>query len=104
RLLVGGAPANGPYSFQFKLFSDANNGIPVNTNNVDNVAVTDGLFTVLIPGSATGSNIFNGEPRWLDVAVRAQGATEFTTLSARQQITSTPYAIHAAQAEGLALT
>jgi hypothetical protein len=41
-----------------------------------------------------GANAFNGEARWLQIAVRSPaGGGGFTTLAPRQAITATPYAL-----------
>ena len=60
------------------------------TNNA--VAVTNGLFTVLID---FGSGVFTGATNWLQIGVETNGGGSFTTLSPRQQLTPTPYAIFA---------
>jgi hypothetical protein len=99
RLIDTNQPANGLYDFQFRLYdanSDGNKlGPDVNEPNVD---VTDGYFTV---GMDFG-NVFDGNDRWLDIGVRPSGDGNFTTLSPRQQVTPTPYAIYAQTAGSVA--
>ena len=66
------------------------------TNNA--VCVTNGLFTVLID---FGSGVFTGQTNWLEIGVETNGASSFTTLAPRQQLTPTPYAIFAESASNL---
>jgi hypothetical protein len=88
----GGAPANGTnYGMAFTMFDAATNGNPLGTVMITSVSVSNGLFTVPVD---LGGN-FNGQPRWLGIAVQKNGGG-FTALSPRQQITPTPYAITAA--------
>ncbi|NMD21717.1 MAG: hypothetical protein GYA76_15935 [Verrucomicrobia bacterium] len=39
--------------------------------------------------------MFDGSARWLEIAVRTNGDTAFTTLTPRQQLTPAPYALYA---------
>src|SRR5688572_24117324 len=95
-LSVGGAPANGNYDFQFSLFSGATGGSPVSLSvAVNNVAVTNGTFNVLV----NFGNSFPGAERWLEIRVRPAGQGSFTTLTPRQPITSSPYAVKSINSE-----
>jgi hypothetical protein len=101
RLNDGGAPANGSYDLTFTLFNTnvtgaALAGILTNSATV----VSNGLFTVTLDFS----NRFDGTPRWLEIGVRTNGASGFTTLSPRQRLTPTPYAIFANTASNLSGT
>lgn len=90
RLDNGGNPANGNYDFQFRLFDVATGGNALATQQRLGVAVSNGAFTVRLDFGAN----FNGQPRWLEIAVKPAGSSNpFTTLTPRQQITSAPYAI-----------
>jgi hypothetical protein len=98
RLIDANNAADGEYDFQFKLFdanSDGNQlGADVNKPEVD---VIDGYFTVELD-FGIDSNLFNGDERWLDIGVRPGDLDDpnvYTTLSPRQAITPTPYAIYA---------
>ncbi|HET8675480.1 MAG TPA: tail fiber domain-containing protein, partial [Blastocatellia bacterium] len=57
-----------------------------------NVSVTNGSFTLQLDFGLCLS-CFNGANRYLEVSIRPSGASTFTTLSPRQPITSTPYAV-----------
>src|SRR5262249_25643154 len=90
----GGLPANGNYDMTFTLFATNATGValagPV-TNST--TAVSNGLFTTLIDFG--GAPFTNGGNRWLEIAVSTNGANNFVTLTPRQQLTPTPYALYA---------
>lgn len=94
--------ANGEYDFQFKLY-DANNGgnqIGSDVNKLD-IDVIDAYFTVQLD---FGTSVFNGNARWLEIGVRPGDQNDpnvYTSLSPRQQLTATPYAIYAVSAGNL---
>jgi hypothetical protein len=51
-----------------------------------------------------GTTFFDGSPRWLEVGVRTNGATEaFAMLAPRQEILAVPYALHAFSTANAAL-
>jgi hypothetical protein len=87
RLNSGGTPANGSFNMTFTLFDAATGGTQIGAPvSISNVAVANGLFTVTLDFGATA---FAGEERWLQIAVNG------TSLSPRQKLTATPYALHA---------
>ena len=87
RLEDGGSPANGVYNMAFRLFDAAAGGAPIGgLLSIPNVNVVDGLFTVSLDFGATP---FGGQRRWLEIAVNG------TTLSPRQELTASPYALFA---------
>ncbi len=94
RLIDANKPADGLYDLQFKLY-DANvagtqKGNAIDANELD---VIDGYFTVLLD---FGSDVFDGNDRWLEIGVRAGELKDpniYTALSRRQEITPTPYAL-----------
>lgn len=100
RLNEGTAPADGSYDLKFTLYDAAGAGGTTIGGPVTNAAsvVSAGLFTVTLDFGAGG---FTGEDRWLEIAVRTNGGGAFLTLSPRQRLTSTPYAITAAQVTGV---
>jgi hypothetical protein len=94
RLDSSGSPANGNYDLRFTVY-DALSGGNVAAGAVTNAAtaVSGGLFTTSLD---FGSAVFNGADRWLEIGVRASGsANDFATLSPRQPLTATPYALFA---------
>ena len=48
-----------------------------------------------------GPGVFTGATNWLEIGVETNGASSFTTLTPRQQLTPTPYAIFAESASNL---
>ena len=101
RLDAGGNPASGLYDLRFALFDAASGGTQQGTALTNTAtAVTNGLFTVTLDFG----NQFPGADRWLELGVRTNGGGAFATLSPRQQITATPYAIRAASAGTVAAT
>jgi hypothetical protein len=91
-------PANGNYDFAFSLYDAASGGNLLKgpmTNSA--VAVSNGLFTATID---FGGTVFDGNARWVEIAVSTNGAGAFFTLSPRQAFTPTPYSITAATITG----
>jgi hypothetical protein len=103
-----GTPANGNYDFQFKLFDTATVGTGTQQGgivSVSNVTVTGGIFLVQLDFGACAT-CFNGANRFLEIALKPSAGSIFTTLSPRQQITTTPYALkssNATTADGLSV-
>src|ERR1051325_8149762 len=98
RLNVGGEATNGVYDFTFTLFGLSSGGSAV-AGPVTNAAVgvTNGLFTTALDLGAK----FPGADRWLEIGARSNGLGAFTTLSPRQKLTPTPYAIFAGTASNV---
>jgi len=106
RLKLSGNPLNATADFQFSLWDGPGSGSPPSggtqigaTHAVNNVTVAGGLFTVqLNAGGQFGPTAFNGDARWLQIAVRSPASNgAFTTLGPRQAIAPTPYATFAAR-------
>jgi hypothetical protein len=95
RLNSGANPAGGIYDLRFTVYDAASSGSVWGV--LTNVAtpVTNGLFTVTLD---YGSGVFTGNARWLEIAVRTNGTSLFTTLAPRQSVTPAPYAILAGSA------
>ncbi len=98
KLNTGETPANGNYDLRFTIY-DSSGGVGVVAGPLTNspVVVSNGLFTVMLD---PGAGVFTGPARWLEIAVRTNGGGAFTTLTPRQAITPTPYAIFAGQVSG----
>ncbi len=89
-------PVTGTCDFRFTLFGAASGGGQIGaTLTRTNIQLANGLFAVELDfGDA-----FNSDPRWIEVGVRCPaGSGVFTTLSPRQSIAPTPYALTAKQA------
>ena len=95
RLMDLDQPADGLYDFLFKLYNEPNGvGYNIPSNNLNDVDVIDGYFTAELN---FGSNVFNGNAKWLEVSVRAGDSNDigdYVTLNPRQEITPIPYALH----------
>ena len=95
RLNDGSNPANGHYDLQLTLYDavTAGNvlGVPLTANAV---AVTNGFFTLTLDFGS----VFDGNARWLNIAVKTNGGSVFTTLTPRQPLSPSPYAIFASSA------
>ena len=89
-----GAPANGTFDLQFKLFDNATVGTGTqqgSTVTLPTVQVASGIFTVQLD---FGAAVFNGPDRFVEVGVRPAGsANPYTILGPRQKVTPTPYSI-----------
>ena len=100
RLTDGGVAVTGVYEFEFKLYdahADPSNQVG-GTFSLRSVLVTNGLFTVKLD---FGSDVFNGNARWLQIAVRPQSTADpHTVLSPRQELTPAPYTLYAMNGGG----
>lgn len=100
RLMDGGAPANGQYDFEFKLYDALSGGAQTgSTVSRADITVTQGLFTVSLD---FGASAFTGNARYLDIGVRPGVSTgAYTLLTPRQQLTPAPYALYTTNADQL---
>ena len=98
RLNDGANPATGSYDLSFAMFDALTSGAQQGsliTNTA--TAVSNGLFTVTLDFG----NQFPGANRWLEIAMRTNGAASFLALSPRQALTRAPYAITAGNLSGV---
>ncbi len=101
RLDESRVPASGLFDLVFTLHDHPTNAATLGTYELlTAVPVSNGLFTVTLNVRAPfGPGAFDGADRWLEIGVRRNGVLgNFTVLSPRQPLTSTPYAIRAASA------
>jgi hypothetical protein len=100
RLRTGTAVVNRSCDFQFSLWNAASAGTRIGgVLSTNGVAVTDGRFSVSLD---FGAAAFDGQGRWLQVAVRCPtGGGGFTTLAPRQALAPAPYATRAATASSV---
>lgn len=95
KLNENNAPANGIYEMQFRLL-DSQAAQVGTTFTANSVSVNGGVFTARI---TFGILAFDGNPRFLEVAVRPAGSTAaFTVLNPPQSVLSTPYALRSLNA------
>ena len=102
QLKSDGVPHTGTCDLRFDLWDALTGGTQLGTQTVTNVSVAEGYFTVQLD---YGTGAFVGEARWLAVSVRCPaGAGEYTPLTPRQPLTSSPYALYASRAPWSGLT
>jgi hypothetical protein len=94
RLLDGDLAADGLYDLQFNLYDAQTSGSQKGqTVDIEDMDVIGGYFTVDLD---FGEGVFDGNPRWLQIAVRPGASTgQYTVLDPRQRIAPTPYALYA---------
>jgi hypothetical protein len=94
QLKKAGNPVNGTCDFQFSLWDAATGGAQISSSQAKaGVTVSNGLFT--IPDLDFGAGAFQGDARWLQIAVKCAGDASYVTLSPRQPLTPAPYALFA---------
>ena len=93
-----GTAFSGTVEMQFTLWDAGTNGTQVAVSMPSSalVTVSNGLFTVPVD---FGGAPFSGNDRWVQVDARTT-LGPFTTLTPRQKVTATPYAIRAANFTG----
>ena len=96
----GANPANGNYDFEFRLFDAVSGGNQIGLTIVarNNVAVTNGIFSVAIDFGTVIVPVIPGADRYLDIRVRLTGGGAFTPLSPRNKIATSPFAIQSLNA------
>jgi hypothetical protein len=92
KLRVDDGPAYGTNDLRFTIYDSPGPLGNVVSGSLTNPVAFFGTnsFSVTLD---FGQNVFNGSPRWLEIAARASGGGAFTTLSPRQLLTPSPYAI-----------
>ena len=84
RLHDSGSPANGSFNFIFRLYDDQAKSTLLGTVTLNGLTVSNGLFQTELD---FGSNVFNGQLRWLEIEVNG------ISLSPLQKISPAPYAL-----------
>ena len=104
QLQQAGVPVEGTVSLSFSLWDAAGTGTPPtggsqvgDTQTLTNVAVTGGVFSVVLnAGDQFGNSAFNGQARWLQVAVCADSTcASATVLGPRVTAAGIPWIIGA---------
>jgi hypothetical protein len=95
QLINSGSPVSSACGFQFGLWDSASGLAQIGlTQTVSSVSVSRGLFTALLnTGNEFGDTAFNGDARWLQIAVRCPDSGSYTAMSTRQPLTSLPFAL-----------
>ncbi|MBL8874783.1 MAG: hypothetical protein JNM86_03190 [Phycisphaerae bacterium] len=90
RLTDSGAPANGSFDIELRLFDASVAGVQVgSTITLNDQSVANGVFTASLDFGAQ----FNGSARWLELRVRPGASVgAYTTILPRTLLDSTPYA------------
>ena len=97
-----GIPVNDICDFEFSLWDSSGSGVPPTggiqigiTETLFSLPVTDGLFSYPLNWSSSfGDDAFNGQRRYLQIAVRCPvNSGAYTTLAPRQHLTAAPYAL-----------
>jgi len=88
-----GVAANGSYDFEFALYASASGGSPVDTVDVGDLAVSNGLVSAMLDFTDAP---YDGQALWIEVRVRPGSSTsDYTALAPRQALSAAPYALHA---------
>src|SRR5581483_1309717 len=95
RLTSNASAATGSYDFAFTLFDALTGGNQIATVSKTGVTVTNGLFAVTLD---FGAGAFPGANRFLEISAKKSTDSTFTTLTPRQQIDPSPYAIRSQSA------
>jgi len=92
-----GRPAQSAYDLRFRIYGAEAGGIALaEPVYADDLIIQSGHFVAMLE---FGEGVFNGDRRWLEIAVRsADSLADYTILNPRQLITAAPYAITAANA------
>ena len=102
QLKDGSGAVDGQFEFRFALYASPAAGEPLASVTLPSLAVSNALFTAELD---FGTAAFDGSERWLEIAVRRTGSTNSpTTLSPRQHLAATPYAIRAATVPDASIT
>jgi len=96
RFTQSGTNFTGDVEFRFSLWNGASAGNPVTETNTVIVAVNNGSFSVPLD---FGAGAFPGADRWVQIEARTV-IGPFTTLTPRQKVTATPYAMTAGNVTG----
>jgi hypothetical protein len=94
KLTDAGVPVTNAVDFRFTLWDTAAGGSQIGSTLVlNNTAPLNGLITV---GLDFGFSAFMGQARYLEIEVRnPAGIGAYSTLTPRQSIAATPYAMYA---------
>ena len=89
KLTDNSTPANGSYNMSFALCPQPSGGTCQTPQNIPNVAISNGVFTVQLDFGG----VFDGSDQYLQISVFSTATNAYVPLSPRQKITSAPYSI-----------
>lgn len=92
---VSNQPASGVFGARFELYDAPTAGNRIGPSLTSLLTVSNGVFTRYLD---FGQNVFTGQGRWLEIAVKQESTNPYTVLSPRQGIFPVPYALYAPQA------
>ena len=95
-----GVLADGLYDINFALFAQEIGGAALTNDLIEDVQVEDGLFTVDLDFGL--AQFEPGQKRWMLIQVSPANAGAFQSLTPRQELTSTPFASFAVNADAAA--
>lgn len=89
-----GQPVNDTCDLDFTLWDAETGGSMIGHQVVTGVAVDDGYLAVLLNGDGElGERPFDGQARWLKIAVKCSADADWSILPGRQLLSATPYAL-----------
>jgi hypothetical protein len=89
-----GNPISDTCGLDFTLWDAESGGSMTGHQIVTDVAVDGGYLTVLLNGGGEfGERPFDGQARWLKIAVKCSGDADWHILPGRQLLSATPYAL-----------
>ncbi len=102
QLKLNGETVNGACDFLFGLWDDSADGVLLGGNlDIPGVNLVDGYFSVSLD---FGPDLFNGQARWLEVAVRCPAGNGDYEILGRQELSPSPHALYAQAAPWFGLT
>ncbi|MCC7290971.1 MAG: hypothetical protein IT449_02795 [Phycisphaerales bacterium] len=99
RLTEGGQPASGAHDFKVFLFDALTGGAQIATVTKSNVTVTNGLFTL----DLDFGQVYGEVALFVELRVSPAGLNQFETLTPRQRLTPTPFALKVPGIDGHSL-
>jgi hypothetical protein len=98
-LADGTSAASGVYDFQFRLYDALTVGSQVGSQlSVSDLSVSNGYFTAALD---FGASAFNGNKLWLEIDVKPDLGSTYSTLTPRIELTATPHALFSLNADKL---
>ncbi|NJO05048.1 MAG: hypothetical protein HC876_05705 [Chloroflexaceae bacterium] len=94
-------PVNDTCDFEFTLWDAETDGTQLGPTLARTATVTDGYFNVRLN---FGTAVFQGDERYLEIAVQCSTDAELVPLAGRVHLTATPYALYALGASWSGLT